>query len=108
MLYKQGSKSARTDEESLKRSASTPAGNQTNSTVEIKFQDEMDLGKKCTKARRHILLIRHGQYQIANPKDKQGLTQLGKSSYLSAYLSYRNDMHVFKKFFKNYLTKFRI
>lgn len=78
MLYKQGSKSARTDQESLKGSSSTPAGNPTYSTVETKFQDDMDLGKKCTKARRHILLIRHGQYQIANPKDKQGLTQLGR------------------------------
>jgi hypothetical protein len=43
-----------------------------------KSQDDMEVGKKSTKARRHIFLIRHGQYQITNrEKDKQVLTSLG-------------------------------
>lgn len=62
---------------------SPPAENQPNV---IKFQDDMDLGKKCTQARRHIFLIRHGQYQIGSrEKDKQVLTQLGMNKNYNYY-----------------------
>ena len=42
-------------------------------------QDDSDISKQTSKARRHIFLIRHGQYQIKEKeKHLQVLTELGR------------------------------
>jgi hypothetical protein len=42
-------------------------------------QDDSDILKHASKARRHLFLIRHGQYQIKEKeKHLQVLTELGR------------------------------
>ncbi|CAF0717282.1 unnamed protein product [Brachionus calyciflorus] len=52
---------------------------QKNENSEKKTTDDFEIGKKSSKASRHLFLIRHGQYEInAKDKDLMVLTPLGR------------------------------